>query len=260
MLKKRLIPLLLLREGMLVQSIQFKKYRPVGNPLVAIDYFNTWEVDEIIFLDISPGKTYLIGRRDINLSNFNKLFEYTEYISKKCFVPLTVGGGIQTVEDISQLLHAGADKVSINTQALKKPAFISEAAKIFGRQCIVVSIDAQKTNNGYEVMTQGNKVPTGKTPTSWAKEAVKYGAGEILIQSIEKDGTLSGYDTFLIESIVKSVNVPVIAASGVGKWEHLVEGIEAGADAVAAGNIFHYTEHSTKHAKKFLAQSGIDVR
>lgn len=261
MLKKRLIPLLLLREGILVQSIQFKRYRPVGNPLVAIDYFNTWEVDEIIFLDISPGKKYQIGRKDINLANFQKLEDYTKYISKKCFVPLTVGGGIKKIEDIRILLHAGADKVAINTISHNNPRFISEAAKIFGRQCIVVSIDVKKVGGHYEVFTQGGKEETRKDPLEWAQYAVNLGAGEILVQSIDQDGTLTGYDIELIKYIASGIDAPLIAASGVGKWEDLVAGITMGhADAVAAGNIFHYTEHSTKHAKSFLRQNGIDVR
>lgn len=253
--------MLLLREGMLVKSIKFSKYRPVGNPLVAIEYFNAWEVDEIVFLDITPGKPYQKGRLDINLQNFQKLTDYTKYISKKCFVPLTVGGGVRTIEDIRILLHSGADKVSINTQAIANPQFISQAAKIFGRQCIVVSIDVKKIGNKYEVYTNYGKQPTGMNPVNWAKEAVKRGAGEILLQSIDKDGTLSGYDLTLIRSVADKIDVPIIACSGVGEWQDLVDGIKEGhADAVAAANIFHYTEHSTRHAKEYIRKSGIEVR
>ena len=261
MLKKRLIPVLLLREGMLVKSIEFKQYRPVGNPRVAIDYFNTWEVDEIIFIDISQGKEYQKGRLDINLANFNKLSEYTEYISKKCFVPLTVGGGIRSIPDIRKLLSAGADKISINTIALDNPDFIKESAKTFGRQCIVVSIDAKKHTDGdYEVF-KGGHIATRKDPFTWAQEAVKLGAGEIFIQSLDQDGTLTGYDLELIKKMTNAVDVPVIACSGVGEWHHLVDGITIGnAQAVAAANIFHYTEHSTRHAKSFMAEHGIDLR
>lgn len=262
MVKKRLIPVLLLREGMLVKSIAFKDYRPVGNPLVAIDYFNTWEVDEIVFLDILPGKEYMIARKDINLKNFDKLVDYTSYISQKCFVPLTVGGGIGTVDDIRSLLKAGADKVSINTHAVKHPEFITEAARTFGRQCIVVSIDGKKKADGtYEAYTNCGKEVTGMTPAAWAKEAAKRGAGEVLLQSMDKDGTLSGYDIELIKSVTSSVDIPVIVCGGVGNWDHLVEGVTKGhADAVAAANIFHYTEHSTRHAKEFMRKSGLDVR
>lgn len=250
-----------MREGVLVKSIQFQKYRPVGNPLVAIDYFNAWEVDEIVFLDISPGKEYQPGRRDINLENFQKLADYTTYISKKCFVPLTVGGGIRTVEDIRTLLHAGADKVSINTVAVKNPNFISEAAKIFGRQCIVVSIDIKKTKTDYEVYTSYGKEPTGLHPVEWSKEVVTKGAGEILLQSMDKDGTLAGYDLELIKMVSENADVPVIAAGGVGEWQHLVDGIKIGhASAVAAANIFHYTEHSTRHAKVYMRKMDIDLR
>lgn len=261
MLKKRLIPILLLREGMLVKSIQFKQYRPVGNPKVAIDYFNTWEVDEIIFLDISPGKEYQQGRKDINLQNFQKLSEYTQYISEKCFVPLTVGGGINSIDHIRTLLQSGADKISINTITHTDPSFISKAAKIFGRQCVVVSMDVKKNAHSYEVFTNGGKEPTGKDPLTWAKEAVERGAGEILIQSIDKDGTLAGYDLELIQHVSDNISAPVIACSGVGKWEDLAAGITVGhASAVAAANIFHYTEHSTRHAKQFLRSQGIEVR
>lgn len=262
MLKKRLIPILLLREGMLVKSIQFNQYRPVGNPLVAIDYFNTWEVDEVVFLDISPEKPYQQGRRDINLENFKKLADYTMYISKKCFVPLTVGGGIRTIEDIRILLHAGADKVSLNTQALKNPDFITEAARTFGRQCIVISIDVKKNEKGnYIIFNRSMSFKKNIDPVIWAKEAVKHGAGEILLQSVDKDGTLSGYDIKLIKKISDEVDAPVIACSGVGEWKHLVEGIlEGHASAVAAANIFHYTEQSTKHAKQTMKQAGIDLR
>lgn len=261
MLKKRLIPVLLLREGMLVKSIEFKQYRPVGNPRVAIDYFNTWEVDEIIFIDISQGKQYQQGRLDINLSNFQKLSEYTEYISKKCFVPLTVGGGIRSIEDIRRLLAAGADKVSINTIALDNPNFIKESSKTFGRQCIVVSIDAKKITKGEYEVFKGGHIPTGKDPFAWAKEAVQLGAGEIFIQSINQDGSLEGYDLNLIKEMTNAVDVPVIACSGVGDWQHLVDGIVQGnAQAVAAANIFHYTEHSTRHAKDYMKKKSIDLR
>lgn len=262
MLKKRLIPVLLLREGMLVKSIEFKQYRPVGNPRIAIDYFNTWEVDEIIFIDISPDQEYQIGRRDINLANFQRLSEYTEYISKKCFVPLTVGGGIHSLEQIAELLLSGADKISINTHAIENSAFIQKASKKFGRQCIVVSIDAKRKNNGeYEVFSHCGKFATGIDPFTWAKRVADLGAGEIFIQSMDRDGTLSGYDIKLIRKLADSVSIPVIACGGVGDWSHLVEGIKDGhAEAVSAANIFHYTEHSTKHAKNYLKKSGIDMR
>ncbi len=261
MLKKRLIPILLLREGMLVKSIEFKTFRPVGNPKIAIEYFNAWEVDEIVFLDITPEMKYIRGRQDINLENFSKLIEYTEYISTRCFVPLTVGGGINTIADIRKYLHAGADKISINSQAVKKPEFITEAAKIFGRQCIVVSIDVKKINDKYEVITSYGQVATGLDPIYWAKEVANRGAGEILLQSMDKDGTLSGYDLNLIRNIADNVDIPVIAAGGVGEWQHLFDGIVNGhASAVAAANIFHFTEQSTRHAKEYMRLKGIDVR
>lgn len=262
MLKKRLIPVLLLKEGMLVQSKEFKLYRPVGNPFIAIEYFNRWEVDEIIFLDITHNQQYQQGRLDINLRNFEKLSQYTEYISEKCFVPLTVGGGIRTIQDIRLLLLSGADKISINTQAVKNPLFITEASRTFGKQCIVISIDVKKNQKGtYEVFTSYGKEATGLNPLYWSKEVVKRGAGEILLQSLDKDGTLLGYDINLIRMIADVVDVPIIACSGVGSWQHLVEGVRDGhAQAVAAANIFHYTEHSTKHAKVYMRQAGIDVR
>lgn len=261
MVKIRLIPCLLLREGILVKSYQFKRFLPVGNPLTAIQFFNTWAVDEIIFLNITPKKKYRPGRLDNNLKEFKSLADYTRYISRYCFVPLTVGGGINSIEDMKSLFNAGADKVSLNTIVHKQPQVLKEAAEKFGRQALVVSIDVKQNQSGYEVITNYGQEATGKDPVEWAKAVENLGAGEILLTSVDKDGMMTGYDLRLARKVADAVNIPVIACGGVGNWQHLVEGVIKGhAAAVAAGNIFHFSEQSTKKAKDFMFKAGINVR
>lgn len=263
MLKKRLIPCLLLQNGQLVKSIGFKQYQIIGNPKIAIQFFNAWAVDEIIFLDISQTSDYTtLLRADYNFKIFNTLEAIVKESGKICFVPLTVGGGIRTLEQMSGLFKSGADKVSINTAAVRQPAFISAAAKKFGRQAVVVSIDVKINDEGnYEVFVDHGLCPTGLSPAAWAKRAQALGAGEILLNSIDRDGSLNGYDIELIKLVVAAVDIPVIACGGVGKWQDLVDGINiGGVSAVAAANIFHFTEQSTRHAKKYMANAGIDVR
>lgn len=262
MLKKRLIACLLLKDGQLVQSLGFKDFLIVGNAIMAVQHFNAWEVDEIIFLDINRTKNYDFGRDDVNYSN--QLKEFTDvirYISKSSFVPLTVGGGVRSIDDMRRYIHAGADKVSINTAAVQNPSLITEGARIFGSQCIVVSIDAKRQPDGtHHVMTRFGQEDTGKEVTVWVKEVEAAGAGEIFLTSIDQDGSQKGYDTALIQSVANAVSIPVIASGGVGDWKHLVEGISAGASAVSVANKFHFTEHSTRHAKEYLREHGIDVR
>ena len=251
MLKKRLIPCILVRDGLLVQSINFSRYLPIGKPKIAIEYFNRWDVDEIIILDITPNK-----KDDETLINL------TEHVSKIAFVPLTVGGGVKTTEDINKLLKAGADKVSINTYAVLKPEFLTEASQIFGSQDIVVSIDVKmNTAEKYEVCIFGGKEKTGLDPVKWSKRVEELGAGEILLNSIDRDGMKNGYDLKLISSVVESVNIPVIAIGGAGKITDIPLAITEGhADAVAAANIFQYLEHSTIQAKAAMKNVGINVR
>lgn len=236
---------------MIVQSMKFKHTNVVGNAITAVDFFNTWAIDEIILLDAS------------RTPDNKKLFCQTlDELSKRCFVPLTVGGWITSLHDIRLLLERGADKVIINTHAVKSPEFIDCAAKTFGNQCIVVSIDSQKNDSGeYEVVIDRGREPAGKHPVKWAKQAEFLGAGEIFITSIDHDGQRTGYDLNLVKQVSSAIEIPVIASGGVGEWQHLVDGIQQGhADAVSAANIFHYTEQSTKHAKMYMKEKRIEVR
>jgi cyclase len=236
---------------MIVQSKGFKHTNIVGNAYTAVDFFNTWAVDEIILLDVSREPT-----------DRKKFYKTIQNLSKRCFVPLTVGGWIKSVDEIRLLLKKGADKVSINTEAVRRPEFIEEAAHIFGSQCIVISIDTKKKENGeYKVFIDRGQEPTDLSPFDWAKEVEKHGAGEIFLTSIDRDGSMKGYDLELIRKVSESVTIPVIASGGVGNWQHLVEGIKIGkADAVSAANIFHFIEQSTKKAKEYMKNAGINVR
>lgn len=262
MLKKRLIPCLLLQNGQLVKSTGFKEFQIIGNPKIAIQFFNAWAVDEIIFLDISKTKDYSsLLRSDYNYKTLDNIIEILKESAKICFVPLTVGGGIKTIDQMSELFRSGADKVAINTEAVRRPSFISEAADKFGNQAVVVSIDVGNRDGKYEVFIDHGSEPTGLDPVSWAKKAESLGAGEIFLTSIGRDGSLQGYDLDLIKIVTEAVRIPVISCGGVGKWQDLVDGIKiGGASAVSAANIFHFTEQSTRHAKNYMREAGIDVR
>ena len=251
MLKCRLIPCLILKDDLIVQSIQFKRYLPIGRAQVAIEFFVNWDVDEIVLLDIQATRQNRKPRADL-----------IAFYAKECFVPFTVGGGISTVEDIRNVISAGADKGSINTAAIKNPDFIAEGAEKFGCQCITISIDAKKNQSGnYEVFLNSGREPTGLHPAEWAQKVQSLGAGEILLTSIDRDGTKQGYDLDLIHQVSEAVNIPVIACGGVGKMEHFIEGVNrGGAQAVSAANIFQYTEHSTIVAKSALKRAGIPIR
>jgi imidazole glycerol-phosphate synthase subunit HisF len=249
-LKKRLIACLLWNDGNIVQSIGFRHTNAVGNAFTSVEFFTTWAIDEIVILDVTKGN-----------HDRNNFYQIIQELSKRCFVPLSVGGHIKNLEEIKILLSKGADKIIINTLAHKDPNFITKASKLFGNQCIVISIDAKKDeNNNHFVYINQGKEKTNSTALDWAKKVQELGGGEIFLTSIDNDGKRQGYDLELINKISKSVDIPVIASGGVGKWEHLVEGIKAGADAVSAANIFHYTEQSTKLAKEFMKKEGIEVR
>ena len=251
MLKKRLVACLLIRDGLIVQSIGYKKYLPIGHPKFPLEFVARWDVDEIILLDMSASSEGRI--LDPKL---------LEVLSKSCFVPLTVGGGIKSVSDVRRIIRAGADKVSINTSAIDNPKIITEIADTFGSQCVVVSMDCRLDNDGiHRVYANSGNVPTGLDASDWARRVEDIGAGEIFLNSIDRDGSKKGYDISLIKKITESVSIPVIVCGGVGKFSHFSAGItEGGASAVAAGNIFHYIEHSTIVAKMNLLQSGIDIR
>jgi len=249
-LKTRVIGVLVVREHLVVQSLQFARYLPVGVPRIAVEYLNRWGIDEIVLVDIS-------ARGERRHPDVDGLAEYSRYAQ----VPLAVGGGIDDIHDIERIIRSGADKVVLNTAAIVRPELITEGARLFGNQCIVVSIDAKRTGNGrYEAVTHGGRVPTGRTPVELAQDAARRGAGEILLNSIDRDGSKLGYDAQLIEPVVDAVHIPVIVCGGVGQARHLIEGARLGASAVAAANFFHYTEHSVAVAKHTLQAAGIDVR
>ena len=253
MLKARLIPILLLKNERMVKPIQFGAggERDVGWPVTTAKIYNSQDADELVFLDINATNS---GR--------SFLLDILKKVAEHCFVPLTAGGGVRTIEDIREILRAGADKVSINTAAVLNPNFIREAADIFGRQCIVVSIDVKKTEpQKYAVYTNGGTKQTNLEPIQWAKEVVKLGAGEILITSIDCEGTMKGYDINLVRSVADAVSVPVIANGGAGTRAHFVEAIRDGhASAAAASSVFHFSDSNIPQVKLFINNSGVPIR
>ncbi len=261
MKKKRLIPILLLKNGFLVQSRGFERYQNLGNPITAVKRLSEWASDELIYLDISKNDAYDIRRDDQGYQNHHSFLDIIKNVSKVAFMPMTVGGHIKTLKDIEKRLSAGADKISINTKALEDKNFISKAAKEFGSQCVVISIDVKIINNKYVVISQGGAKKTKYGPVEWAKIVESMGAGEILLNSIDRDGMKNGYDIKLIDAVSRSVKIPVIACGGVGEWSHFGEALEkTQVDAVAAANIFHYIDQSVYLAKKYLYENNYNVR
>jgi len=261
MKKNRLIPVLLLRNGWLVQSKQFKRYQNLGNPVSAVKRLSEWASDELIYLDITRDGQYDMRRDDLGHPNRHGFLEIIEDVSKAAFMPITVGGGIRKLHDIEARLAAGADKVAVNTKALEEPAFVEAAAREFGSQCVVVSIDVKSENGRMVVMGRGGRADTGHTPEAWASAVEGLGAGEILLNSIDRDGMKTGYDIELLSRVARGVRIPVIACGGVGEWAHLAEALEkTPVDAVAAANIFHYSDQSVFLAKKYLHDRGLNVR
>jgi imidazole glycerol-phosphate synthase subunit HisF len=259
-LKTRLIPCLLLQNGLLVRSEGFRSHQVIGNPVQQVERFSAWAVDELVYLDITREGAHDLRRDDHKVKGSAELLDIVEQISRKCFVPLTFGGGIRTLEDVRARIARGADKVAINTQAVEEPEFITEAASAFGSQAIVVSIDARSRDDGWEVMTRWGAQASGLDVVEWAREAEQLGAGEIFLNSVDRDGMAGGYDLALIGAVSAATTIPVIACGGVGRFKHMVDGVRAGASAVSAANIFHFTEHSTQRAKKTLAEAGVPVR
>lgn len=250
MLKKRIVASLIVKNNWVVQSIGFNRYLPVGRPDISVEFLNNWGIDEIILLDIDATK-----------QNRKPNFNLVTNISKKNFVPLTVGGGIKNLNSIQKLVHYGADKISINKAALINPQIIRKASEVFGSQCIVVSVDIKKRNGRYEVYSDSGKKSTGLNPVKWAKEIERLGAGEILLNSIDKDGSKLGYDLKIIKTVVDSVSIPVIACGGAGHPRHFLEVfIKANVSAAAASNFFHFEEHSPIIVKSYLLQNKVDVR
>ena len=251
MLKVRIIPTLLYKEVGLVKGVGFDSWRRVGSAMQSIKVYNMREVDELVFLDITATQE----KRSPD-------FELIDELADECFMPMTVGGGIRSIDDVRRLLLVGADKVAINTQAVENPELIEQVAKKFGSQCVVVSIDVRKHDDGkYEVYTHSGTHPTGIDPLSLVQKVVSMGAGEILLTSIERDGTMNGYDIELIRNVSDLVSVPVIASGGAGNYEHMFQALTQGkASAVAAASIFHFTEQTPLEAKYYLDEHNIHVR
>jgi len=250
MLKNRIIPCLDVKNGRVVKGINFVDLKDAGDPVEQAKIYSDGGADEICFLDITASN-----------ENRDTIYEVVKKTSKKCFVPLTVGGGIRSIEDINKLLYCGADKVSINTAAVQNSKLVIDSSKKFGSQCIVVAIDAKKNEKNWEIFTHGGRKSTGIDAIVYAKKMEECGAGELLITSMDRDGTQVGYDIELMSKISSKVNIPVIASGGVGNLDHLVEGIKLGkASAVLAASIFHYGKHSIKEAKEYLDSKGIPVR
>jgi len=261
MLSKRIIPCLDVKDGRVVKGVHFVELRDAGDPVEIAQRYDAEGADELTFLDITAS----YERRKIILDVVRKTAETV-------FMPLTVGGGVREIQDIRDLLNAGADKVAINTAAVTRPQFVKEAAERFGTQCIVVAIDAKQKNPesrsqnpegklGWEVYIHGGRTPTGLDALEWARQMEAYGAGEVLLTSMDRDGTREGYDIELTRAIASAVTIPVIASGGVGTLQHIYEGLTAGgADAALAASIFHYREYTIRECKDFLAAHGVKVR
>ena len=249
MLKNRIIPCLDVKNGRVVKGINFVDLKDAGDPVEQAKIYSEGGADEICFLDITASN-----------ENRDTIYDVVERTSKNCFVPLTVGGGIRSIEDINKLLNCGADKVSINTAAVQNPKMIEESSKKFGSQCIVVAIDAKKNGESWEIFTHGGRNSTGVNAVEFALKMENCGAGELLVTSMDKDGTQSGYDIDLMRIISSNINIPIIASGGVGTLDHFLEGIKSGASAVLAASIFHFGAYSIKEAKQHLASKGIPVR
>jgi cyclase len=255
MLKVRIIPCLDVKDGRVVKGVNFVDLKDAGDPVEAAAAYDAAGADELCFLDITASH-----------ANRDTIFDIVERTASRCFMPLTVGGGVRNTEDIRKLLRAGADKVSINTAAVHRRQFVAEGADKFGAQCIVVAIDAKRVSKPgeaprWEIFTHGGRTPTGLDAVAYAREVVQLGAGEILLTSMDRDGTQSGFDLELTQTVADAVGVPVIASGGVGTLAHLVDGVQRGhANAVLAASIFHYGTFTIGAAKRYMAAAGIAVR
>jgi cyclase len=247
---KRIIPCLDVTDGRVVKGINFVELKDAGDPVEIAKQYNEQGADEITFLDITASS-----------DNRGLIFDIIENVAKQIFIPLTVGGGVRSCDDIRNLLNAGADKVGINTSAINNPDLVAESSARFGSQAIVVAIDAKKVDNHWEVFTHGGRNATGIDAIMWAEKMVSLGAGELLITSMDKDGTKTGFDNELNKFISEKVDVPIIASGGVGNLQHLVDGVKVGgADAVLAASIFHYGEYQIQEAKDYMAKNNIQMR
>ena len=251
MLTKRIIPCLDVTAGRVVKGVNFVELRDAGDPVEISRRYDEQGADELTFLDITASS----DERDI-------ILHVIEAVAEQVFIPLTVGGGVRSVADVRRLLNAGADKISINTAGVQNPQLVADASARYGAQCIVVAIDAKaRPEGGWEVFTHGGRRPTGRDALEWAREVERLGAGEILLTSMDRDGTRQGFDLELTRAISDAVGIPVIASGGVGTLQHLADGVTVGrADAVLAASIFHFGEHTVREAKEFMAAQGIAVR
>ncbi|MCG3203742.1 MAG: Imidazole glycerol phosphate synthase subunit HisF [Elusimicrobia bacterium] len=250
MLAKRIIPCLDVDKGRVVKGTKFLNLRDAGDPVEISKRYNQEGADELVFLDITASS----DKRNI-------LLQVVRQTAEQVFIPLTVGGGVRTVDDFRTLLSSGADKVSINTSAVKTPNLINQASKLFGNQCVVVAIDAQRrSKNSWEVFIHGGRTPTGKDVVKWAKEVERRGAGEILLTSMDADGTKAGYDLALTQAVSKAVGIPVIASGGAGEKKHFAEAFKSGASAALAASLFHFRELEISDLKTFLKRKGFSVR
>lgn len=250
MLAKRIIPCLDVTNGRVVKGTNFVELKDAGDPVEIARRYNAEGADELTFLDITASS----DNRDL-------ILHIIEAVASEVFIPLTVGGGVRAVADIQRLLNAGADKVSINTSAVSNPQLVKEAADRYGNQCIVVAIDSKRVGDHWEVFTHGGRTATGLDAIAWAKKMEAFGAGELLLTSMDRDGTKSGFDLELTRAISDAVDIPIIASGGVGTLQHLVDGVREGrADAVLAASVFHFGEYGIEEAKRYMKQHGIEVR
>ena len=249
-LAKRIIPCLDVNAGRVVKGINFVSLQDAGDPVEIARRYDEEGADELTFLDITASS-----------DNRGLILDIIESVAKEIFIPLTVGGGVRSTDDVRRLLNAGADKISINTSAIINPKLVAEASSRFGSQCIVVAIDAKKVGDHWEVFTHGGRNPTGLDAVEWAKKMVNLGAGELLLTSMDRDGTKVGFDIDLTKLISDAVEVPIIASGGVGNLQHLVDGVLlGGADAVLAASIFHYGEYTIREAKEFMSNNNVEIR
>ena len=259
MLKNRLIPVLLLKNGQLVRSEAFEVHQVIGDPVHEVERYNQWSVDELLYIDISDDDT-IDGRSDMKVQRERTGLAILEAVEKHCFMPLTFGGRIRSLDDIRARIARGADKVTLGAAAVETPSIITEAARSFGSQAIVVVVDARRKGDGWEVVYDHARKSAGMSPAQFAVAAEERGAGELLLQSVDRDGTAIGYDVDLIRSVSAVTRVPIVALGGVGKFDDFSAAIVAGASAAAAANIFHFQELSDRRAKRAMVAAGIDVR
>lgn len=250
MLKKRIIPCLDIDNGRVVKGVNFENLIDAGDPVKQAKFYYEQGADELCLLDITATH-----------ENRDTIYHIIEDVAKECFIPLTVGGGVKDIDDFAKIILSGADKVSINSGAIKNPDLLTQAAKKFGSQAVIIAIDAKKSdNNRYEIYTHGGRKPTGIDAIKWAKQCQELGAGEVLLTSMDKDGTKSGYDLELLELVSSNLSIPVIASGGVGNLKDLKDGIQSGADAVLAASIFHFRQHNIAEAKEYLKNNNIAIR